>query len=103
MKKPLAMKLHVAAILVIFWLGVFTVNTVRGSAGSQPMRKFACVSLSTQKLDIRKLVNYEKQQVPVNAVMFITAKGIKICVHPQQKWVQAAIKKIDQKRSTKGK
>nr|XP_013805527.1 PREDICTED: lymphotactin-like [Apteryx mantelli mantelli] len=97
------MKLHAAAILVIFWLGIFTVNTVRGSAGSQPMRKYTCVSLSTQKLDIRKLVSYEKHQVPVNAVMFITAKGIRICVHPDQKWVQAAIKKIDQKRSTKGK
>ncbi|NXK50567.1 XCL1 protein, partial [Chauna torquata] len=74
-----------------------------GSAGSQPMRKFACVNLSTQKLDIRKLVNYEKQQAAVNAVMFITAKGIKICVHPDEKWVQAAIKRIDQKRTTKSK
>ncbi|KFV81448.1 Lymphotactin, partial [Struthio camelus australis] len=72
-----------------------------GSAGSQPMRKFACVNLSTQRLNIRQLVNYEKQQVPVNAIMFITEKGIKICVHPDQKWVQTAIKKIDQKRSTK--
>nr|XP_009673463.1 PREDICTED: lymphotactin-like [Struthio camelus australis] len=97
------MKLQAAAILVIFWLGVFTVHTVRGSAGSQPMRKFACVNLSTQRLNIRQLVNYEKQQVPVNAIMFITEKGIKICVHPDQKWVQTAIKKIDQKRSTKGK
>ncbi|NXF48992.1 XCL1 protein, partial [Oceanites oceanicus] len=74
-----------------------------GSIGSQPMRKLRCVSLSTQQLNIRNLVSYEKQQVPVNAVMFITTKGIKICVSPNQKWVQAAIKKIDQKRTTKGK
>ncbi|KFP50167.1 Lymphotactin, partial [Cathartes aura] len=72
-----------------------------GSIGSQPMRKFSCVSLSTQKLNIRNLVSYEKQQVPVNAIMFITTKGIKICVSSDQKWVQAAIKKIDQKRTTK--
>lgn len=97
------MKLHAAAILVIFWLGVFTVHTVKGSVGSQPMRKFRCVSLSTQQLNIRNLDSYEKQQVPVNAIMFITSKGIKICVSPNQKWVQAAIKKIDQKRTTKGK
>ncbi|KFV45078.1 Lymphotactin, partial [Tyto alba] len=70
-----------------------------GSVGSQPMRKFSCVSLSTQQLNIRKLVSYEKQQVPVKAIMFITTKGIKICVSPDQKWVQAAIKKIDQKRT----
>ncbi|XP_025900209.1 lymphotactin-like [Nothoprocta perdicaria] len=97
------MKFHTVTILVIFWLGVFTASTVRGSAGSQPMRRFTCVELSTQKVDIRSLVNYERQRVPVNAVMFITAKGIKICVRADQKWVQAAMKKIDQKRSRKGK
>ncbi|NWQ92607.1 XCL1 protein, partial [Burhinus bistriatus] len=97
------MKLHTAAILVLFWLGVFTVHTVKGNIGSQSMRKFSCVSLSTQQLNIRNLISYEKQQVPVNAIMFITTKGIKICVSPNQKWVQSAIKKIDQKRTTKGK
>ncbi|KAF1469583.1 Lymphotactin, partial [Eudyptes chrysocome] len=74
-----------------------------GSIGSQPMRKVSCVSLSTQQLNIRNLVSYEKQQVPVNAIMFITKKGIKICVSPDQKWVRSAIKKIDQERTTKGK
>ncbi|NXA47206.1 XCL1 protein, partial [Nothocercus julius] len=81
----------------------FTFLPLLGSAGSQPMRRFTCVKLSTQKVDIRSLVNYEKQHIPVNAVMFITAKGIKICVSPDQRWVEVAIKKIDQKRSRKGK
>ncbi|KFQ83707.1 Lymphotactin, partial [Phoenicopterus ruber ruber] len=72
-----------------------------GSVGSQSMRKFSCVNLSTKKLNIRSLVSYEVQQVPVNAVMFITTKGIKICVHPDHKGVQAAMKKIDQKRTAK--
>ncbi|XP_074428933.1 lymphotactin-like [Larus michahellis] len=102
-KKPPAMKLHAAAILIILWLGIFTVHTVKGSVGSQPMRKYSCVSLSTQQLNIRNLVSYEKQKVPVNAIMFITTKGIKICVSPDQKWVQSAIKKIDEKRTTKHK
>ncbi|NXL48764.1 XCL1 protein, partial [Podilymbus podiceps] len=74
-----------------------------GSIGSQSMRKLSCVTLSTQQLNIRNLVSYEKQQVPLNAIMFITTKGIRICVSPDQKWVQTAIKKIDQKRTTKGK
>ncbi|KFZ60898.1 Lymphotactin, partial [Podiceps cristatus] len=88
-------------ILVIFWLGVFTVHTAKGSIGSQSMRKIRCVTLSTQHLNIRNLVGYEKQQVPLNAIMFITTKGIRICVSPDQKWVQTAMKKIDQKRTTK--
>ncbi|NXU78358.1 XCL1 protein, partial [Oreotrochilus melanogaster] len=70
-----------------------------GSVGSQPMRKLSCVSLSTKKLNVRNLVNYEKQEVPVNAIMFITTKGIRICVSPENKWVQAAVRKIDQRRT----
>ncbi|KFQ98434.1 Lymphotactin, partial [Nipponia nippon] len=72
-----------------------------GSIGSQAMRKFKCVDLSAQKWNIQNLVSYEKQQVPVNAIIFLHSKGFKICVRPEQKWVQAAMKKIDQKRNTK--
>ncbi|NWT36296.1 XCL1 protein, partial [Chroicocephalus maculipennis] len=82
---------------------IYLFLTLLGSVGSQPMRKYSCVSLSTQQLNIRNLVSYEKQKVPVNAIMFITTRGIKICVSPDQKWVQSAIKKIDQKRTTKHK
>uniref|UniRef100_A0A663LJZ4 Chemokine interleukin-8-like domain-containing protein n=1 Tax=Athene cunicularia TaxID=194338 RepID=A0A663LJZ4_ATHCN len=93
------MKLHTAAILVIFWLGVFTEHMVKGSIGSQSMRRLKCVSLPTQQLNIRNLVSYEKRQGPVNAVIFICANiGIKVCVSSNQEWVQTAIKKIDQKR-----
>ncbi|NXF20686.1 XCL1 protein, partial [Rhodinocichla rosea] len=97
------MKLHTAAILLLFWLGVFTVHTVKGNASSQPMRKFSCVKLSTKQLNIRNFVNYEKQQVPIDAIMFITAGGIRICVSPNQKWVKAAIKRIDESRAAKRK
>ncbi|KAM6384778.1 eotaxin-like [Alca torda] len=100
-KKPPAMKLHAAAILIILWLGIFTVHTVKGSVGSQPMRKYSCVNLSRLQPNIQNLVSYEKQKVPINAIMFITTRGIKICVSPHQKWVQAAIRKIDKNRTTK--
>uniref|UniRef100_A0A672TIW7 Chemokine interleukin-8-like domain-containing protein n=1 Tax=Strigops habroptila TaxID=2489341 RepID=A0A672TIW7_STRHB len=89
--------------LIIDCLCRLSIFPLPGSAGSQSMRKLSCVRLSTQQLSIRNLVSYEKQQVPVNAIMFITSKGIKICVSPDQKWVQTAIKKIDQKRAAKGK
>ncbi|NXD86065.1 XCL1 protein, partial [Halcyon senegalensis] len=74
-----------------------------GSVGSQSMRKISCVNLSTQQLNIQTLVSYEKQEAPVKAIMFITKRGIKICVSPDQKWVQAAVTKIDRRRTAKGK
>ncbi|NXQ59807.1 XCL1 protein, partial [Anthoscopus minutus] len=70
-----------------------------GSASSQSMRKLSCVDLSTKRLNIRNLVSYEKQQVPTNAIMFITTEGIKICVSPNQRWVQVAIKRINERRA----
>ncbi|NWW83803.1 XCL1 protein, partial [Rhynochetos jubatus] len=74
-----------------------------GSVGSQRMRKFSCIRLSTQQLSIRNLVSYEKQRVPIDAVMFLDSKGIKICVSSKEKWVPEAMKKIDQKHTTKRK
>ncbi|CAM5077567.1 unnamed protein product [Natator depressus] len=94
-RKPSTMKLHGTDILVIFCLGLFTVSTVRGSVASQIAPRSSCVDLSTQQLDIRRLVKYENQNIPVKAVMFITKRGIKICVQPDLKWVQDAIKFLD--------
>ncbi|NWY35433.1 XCL1 protein, partial [Pheucticus melanocephalus] len=79
----------------------FIYFSLLGSASSQPMRKFSCVKLSTKQLNIRNFVNYEKQQVPIDAIMFITTGGIRICVSPNQKWVQAAIKRIDESHAAK--
>ncbi|XP_027571745.2 lymphotactin-like [Pipra filicauda] len=96
------MKLHTAAILVILCLGIFTVRTVKGSAGSQSMLKATCVNLRTKQLSIRNLVGYEKH-TQANAVIFITRNGIKICVSADQKWVQTAMKKIKEKLTAKRK
>ncbi|NWV13395.1 XCL1 protein, partial [Ptilonorhynchus violaceus] len=79
----------------------FIYFSLLGSVGSQSMRKFSCVTLSTKQVNIQNLTSYEKQQAPLEAVMFITAKGIRICVSPDQKWVRAAMKKIDERRAAK--
>ncbi|KAM7182380.1 eotaxin-like [Macrochelys suwanniensis] len=96
-RKPSTMKLHATDILVIFCLGLFTVSSVRGSVASQITPRSSCVDLSTKQLEIRHLVKYETQHIPVKAVMFITKDGIKICVQPDLKWVQNAIKFLDKR------
>ncbi|NWI83245.1 XCL1 protein, partial [Dryoscopus gambensis] len=72
-----------------------------GNTSSQSMRKYRCATLSTRQLNIQNLVSYEKQQIPVDAIMFITAKGIRICVRANQPWVQTAVRRIDERRSAK--
>ncbi|NXE41101.1 XCL1 protein, partial [Ptilorrhoa leucosticta] len=74
-----------------------------GSASSQSMRKYSCATLSPRQLNIRNLISYEKQQVPIDAIMFINAKGIRICVSAHQPWVRTAIKRIDERRAAKRK
>ncbi|NXK30464.1 XCL1 protein, partial [Piprites chloris] len=72
-----------------------------GSAGSQSMRKFSCVNLRTRQLNIKNFVKYEKHHIPISAIVFITRDGIKICVSADQKWVQAAMKRIKEKVTAK--
>ncbi|XP_008920800.3 lymphotactin-like [Manacus vitellinus] len=91
------MKLHTSAILVILCLGIFIVCTVKGSAGSQSMRKFSCVKLHTKQLNIRNFAKYEKHHMPISAIVFINRNGVRICLSADQKWVQTAMKKIDQR------
>ncbi|NXH35818.1 XCL1 protein, partial [Myiagra hebetior] len=79
----------------------FICFSLLGSASSQSMRKYSCATLSPRQLNIRNLISYEKQQVPVDAIMFITAKGIRICVSANQQWVQTAIRRIDDRRAAK--
>ncbi|NXE41102.1 XCL1 protein, partial [Ptilorrhoa leucosticta] len=74
-----------------------------GSASSASSRKYRCVTLSPRQLNIRNLISYEKQQVPTDATMFITAKGVRICVSAHQPWVQTAVKRIDERRAAKRK
>ncbi|NXO93969.1 CCL7 protein, partial [Certhia brachydactyla] len=94
------MKLHTAAILLLFWLGIFTVHTVKGGAG-RSTRKLSCVTLSTKQLNGRNLVSYGKQQIPTDAIMFITAEGIRICSSAGQKWVQTATKRLKERRAAR--
>ncbi|NWR45184.1 XCL1 protein, partial [Regulus satrapa] len=97
--KPLWLLIN--QILISF--SIYICVSLLGSAGSQSMRKSSCVTLSTKRLNIRNLVNYEKHRVPIEAIMFITAGGIKICVSPGQGWVQTAMKIIDERRAAKRK
>ncbi|XP_068016677.1 lymphotactin-like [Melanerpes formicivorus] len=101
-KEPPAMKLHVAALLVIFCLGILTMRTVEGSVVSQSMRRYNCVNLAARQLNIKNLISYEKIQGPVEAIMFINKRGVKVCVKPDHKQAQTAMKSIEERRAAEG-
>ncbi|XP_066477361.1 lymphotactin-like [Tiliqua scincoides] len=91
------MKIYLAAFLAIASLELFNVYIVRGSVGSQIMPLSSCVDLDPAQINIRRISHYETQHRPVKAVIFITRRGVKICVPHDLPWVQDAIQTLDQK------
>ncbi|KAM4861077.1 lymphotactin-like isoform 2-T2 [Thomomys bottae] len=71
------------------------------SVGSEVPEQSICVSLTTQRLPVRRIKTYTIKEGPMKAVIFITRRGIKVCADPQDKWVKAAIKSVDNRSSTR--
>ncbi|KAB0402070.1 hypothetical protein E2I00_003236 [Balaenoptera physalus] len=63
--------------------------------GSEVPDKTICVSLTTQRLPIKKLKTYTIKEGFMKAVIFITRRGLKVCADPQVEWVKKAVQTID--------
>ncbi|XP_066566504.1 monocyte chemotactic protein 1B [Amia ocellicauda] len=59
-----------------------------------------CLVVSDTKLKLDRIVNYTLQKkgvCPVDAVVFHTIRGKKVCSDPEKDWVKNAIEKVDQR------
>ncbi|KAL7835314.1 hypothetical protein SRHO_G00276610 [Serrasalmus rhombeus] len=62
-----------------------------------------CLKTSSTVLQISKIKSYYVQKsglCPIDAVVFTTVKGVKICSDPQKPWVKRAMKIVDGRRTT---
>uniref|UniRef100_A0A8C3SSP6 Chemokine interleukin-8-like domain-containing protein n=1 Tax=Chelydra serpentina TaxID=8475 RepID=A0A8C3SSP6_CHESE len=80
----------------------FNCNLTRNNfhlvVASQITPRSSCVDLSTKQLEIRHLKNINDSLAFLFfPCRFITKDGIKICVQPDLKWVQNAIKFLDKR------
>ncbi|XP_061041730.1 lymphotactin-like [Eubalaena glacialis] len=85
------MRLLILAFLGICCLAAYTVEGV----GTEVPDKTICVSLTTQRLPIKKLKTYTITEGFMKAVIFITRRGLKVCADPQVEWVKKAVRTID--------
>ncbi|XP_007458175.1 PREDICTED: lymphotactin [Lipotes vexillifer] len=85
------MRLLILAFLGICCLAAYTVEGV----GTEVLDKTICVSLTTQRLPIKKLKTYNIKEGPMKAVIFITRRGLKVCADPQVEWVKKTVRTID--------
>ncbi|XP_059944578.1 lymphotactin-like [Mesoplodon densirostris] len=85
------MRLLILAFLGICCLAAYTVEGV----GTEVLDKTICVSLTTQRLPIKKLKTYTITEHFMKAVIFITRRGLKVCADPHVEWVKKAVRTID--------
>ncbi|KAJ7320311.1 hypothetical protein JRQ81_019822 [Phrynocephalus forsythii] len=67
------------------------------------MARSNCVNLRQTEINIKRIAGYEKQIRPVQAVIFITKDGVKVCVPHNLPWVQRNMEMLDQKQKMKPK
>ncbi|XP_061484262.1 lymphotactin-like isoform X2 [Rhineura floridana] len=79
------------------------ISLCRGTFGSQTMPLNSCVDLHTSEINIKRIADYERQTIPVKAVIFITKNGVKVCVPYDLAWVKKNIHKLERSKARKQK
>uniref|UniRef100_W5MIT7 C-C motif chemokine n=1 Tax=Lepisosteus oculatus TaxID=7918 RepID=W5MIT7_LEPOC len=80
----------------------FTAWTICIFASNGPSAT-CCLTTSNTKLRPQRIKNYSIQNgtvCPVNAVVFYTVKGKRVCSDPGLKWVKKAMEKLDQNKGS---
>ncbi|KAL2085715.1 hypothetical protein ACEWY4_019035 [Coilia grayii] len=77
--------------------GLFFATLGRGKVSTT-----CCLRTSQRVIPLKNIKDYHMQRVglcPVDAVVFTTVKGIKLCLDPKNLWVIKAVKYLDSKKN----
>ncbi|XP_067219736.1 C-C motif chemokine 8-like [Chanodichthys erythropterus] len=91
------MKSHMLGFhaVLLLWL------LVSSSMQEEIVKGESCLTTTDTKVPVRNLRSYTRQRkpvFPVNAVRFLTVKGITICSDPSSPWAIKAMKYLDEKK-----
>ncbi|KAJ8394983.1 hypothetical protein AAFF_G00039340 [Aldrovandia affinis] len=65
-----------------------------------------CLKVSETRLHLKNIVRHIEQKAglcPVDAIVFLTKKGKKVCADPDRDWVKKAVGKLEERKKSKGK
>ncbi|XP_037023214.2 eotaxin-like [Artibeus jamaicensis] len=62
-----------------------------------------CINMANKSISVKRLKSYRRltsSRCPLEAVIFRTKQAKDVCANPKDKWVQRAMKYLDQKSQT---
>ncbi|XP_068832743.1 eotaxin isoform X1 [Capricornis sumatraensis] len=96
------MKVSGVLLCLLFTAALCSIQ-VLAQPDSASIPTICCFNVSRKKISVQRLQSYRKvtgSKCPQKAVIFNTKQNKKICVDPQEKWVQNAMEYLNQKFQT---
>ncbi|KAG9340108.1 hypothetical protein JZ751_022033 [Albula glossodonta] len=90
------MKLSYAAVLLFLCAAT---QDLRVSASSMSILN-CCLKVSETRPCTENIIRYTVQKVglcPVDAIVFSTQRGMKVCANPEKVWVKKAMEEVDKR------
>ncbi|XP_077344796.1 lymphotactin-like isoform X2 [Lithobates pipiens] len=92
------LNMNIIHITPLILLGIFLCSNI--GLGIEFVDKSTCLNLQQKEVRLNQLRSYTKQNIPKEAILFVTRKGKELCADPSMPWVIKAVAALDRRAKT---